>query len=73
MLDLNRFIHEDLLERKNSFFREDILRNDQQLKETIGGKNILVIGGGGTIGSNYIKSILQFRPASVVIVDYSEN
>ncbi len=73
MLDLNRFIHEELLGRKNSFFREDIEQNHDRLKNVINGSNVLVIGGGGTIGSNYIKSILPFKPASVVIVDSSEN
>lgn len=73
ILDLNKFIHEKVLERKESFFQEDIVSNKLALQDTIEGKKILVIGGGGTIGSNYIKSILRFKPASVVVVDSNEN
>lgn len=73
MIDLNKFIHEQVLGRKDSFFRADIEANRSALQEIISGKNILVIGGGGTIGSNYIKSVLPFKPASVIVVDSSEN
>lgn len=34
---------------------------------------ILIIGGAGTIGSNYIKEILVFKPSKIVIVDINEN
>jgi FlaA1/EpsC-like NDP-sugar epimerase len=33
----------------------------------------LVIGGAGTIGSSYIKALLQFKPAKLVVVDINEN
>ena len=42
------------------------------LKE-IKGKNVLIIGGAGTIGSSYIKEILNYYPAKIVIVDNNEN
>lgn len=35
--------------------------------------NCLIIGGAGTIGSNYIKQILNFKPAKIVVVDIDEN
>ncbi len=73
MLDINKFIHSQILEREDSFFRADIESNKAELTEGIAGKKVLVIGGGGTIGSNYIKSILPFKPASVVVVDSNEN
>jgi len=34
---------------------------------------VLVIGGAGTIGSFYIKAILKYRIASLVVVDINEN
>jgi len=71
--DLNKFIHEQVLGRKDSFFRADIDARQQDLQDTIEGKKVLVIGGGGTIGSNYIKSILPFKPAAVIVVDANEN
>ena len=36
-------------------------------------KNCLVIGGAGTIGLNYIKELLNFKPEKLVVVDISEN
>jgi FlaA1/EpsC-like NDP-sugar epimerase len=36
-------------------------------------KNILIIGGAGTIGSNYVKEILKFKPSKIVLVDTNEN
>ena len=33
----------------------------------------LIIGGAGTIGSNYIKEILKLKPEKLVIVDINEN
>ncbi|MBC7873851.1 MAG: polysaccharide biosynthesis protein, partial [Ferruginibacter sp.] len=71
--DLNKFIHEHVLERKESFFQEDIAANKAVLQVLIEGKKVLVIGGGGTIGSHYIKSILPFKPASVIVIDSNEN
>lgn len=73
IFDLDKFIHEQVLERKGSFFQEDIIANKAALQDCIEGKKVLVIGGGGTIGSNYIKSILAFKPAAVVVVDSNEN
>jgi len=35
--------------------------------------NCLIIGGAGTIGSNYIKQLLKFKPSKLVIVDINEN
>ena len=40
-------------------------------KQTI--KNALIIGGAGTIGSNYIKELLKFKPKNIVVVDTNEN
>jgi FlaA1/EpsC-like NDP-sugar epimerase len=34
---------------------------------------VLVIGGAGTIGSNYVKELLRFKPSKIVIVDINEN
>ena len=40
--------------------------------QKIQANNILVIGGAGTIGSNYIKQVLSF-PKKITIVDTNEN
>lgn len=35
--------------------------------------NFLIIGGAGTIGSNYIKCLLELKPKKIVVVDTNEN
>src|SRR5207253_5522160 len=67
------FISKHITKRSKSFFERDIENHFSVLTEEIENSSILVIGGGGTIGSNYIKSILKFRPARMVIVDTNEN
>lgn len=59
--------------RKESFFSTDLEENSDSLSKEIKGKNVLVIGGAGTIGSNYIKSLLHFYPKKLVVVDTNEN
>lgn len=60
--------------RKESFFAKDIEASKDRLVTEIEGKNILVIGGAGTIGSNYIKAILrQAKPQKLLIIDINEN
>jgi FlaA1/EpsC-like NDP-sugar epimerase len=71
--DLASFISKHITRRSESFFKSDILNHTFLLKEELENKSVLVIGGGGTIGSNYIKSILPFKPRKVVVVDTNEN
>lgn len=54
-------------------FEKDIKCYNEHLIEAIKNSNILVIGGAGTIGSNYLKEILNYKPAKVVVVDINEN
>ena len=73
MLNINNFIGEFITQRGTSMFLQDILANEQQLRREIDGKRVLVIGGAGSIGASFIKAVLQFRPAQLVVVDLSEN
>ena len=73
MFSLDQFISEHVVMRSVSMFAGDIEANRAALANRIGGKSILVIGGAGSIGSSFIKSILPFRPAALVIVDINEN
>lgn len=57
----------------SDFFDSDIQKNLVLLSSCIKNKKILVIGGAGTIGSNYIKQILTFKPNSIFVVDHNEN
>jgi FlaA1/EpsC-like NDP-sugar epimerase len=54
-------------------FVNDISLNKEFLFDEIKDKTVLVIGGAGTIGSSYIKSLLPFQPKSLVVVDINEN
>ena len=73
MFDLNRFISEKVTKRTNSMFVNDIEANYSTLLSEIKDKKLCVIGGAGTIGSSFIKSMLRFEPKSVVVVDLNEN
>ena len=71
--NLEQFIYDHVLNRPQSLFTEDLKINDAQLHEQIDGKSVLVIGGAGTIGSNYIKATLKYNPKLLYIVDTNEN
>jgi len=59
--------------KKHIDFENDLNTYNQNLLSKIEGKNILVIGGAGTIGSSYIKQILKYRPLKIIVVDINEN
>ena len=73
MLHINHFISKYVTERTKSMFLDDINHHSQQLRAEIFGKKVLVIGGAGSIGSSYIKALLPFEPAQLVVVDLNEN
>lgn len=73
MFNLNAFIYRFVVKRIRSLFLHDIEANRNLLDEKIYNKKILVIGGAGSIGSSFIKAILTFKPASLVVVDTNEN
>ena len=73
MFSLDKFIADCVTFRPVSMFAEDIEANRDKLSEEIKGKKVCVIGGAGSIGSSFIKAVLHFEPASVVVVDLNEN
>ena len=73
MINISGFISDEITKRGQSMFLADIERNRSELQKLVEGKKVLVIGGAGTIGSSYIRAILPFRPAQLVVVDISEN
>lgn len=54
-------------------FATDIEANKETLIAEIKDKKVCVIGGAGSIGSSFIKAVLRFEPASVVVIDLNEN
>ena len=73
MFNLNKFICNYVTKRSQSMFLKDIEENREELTRKIEGKSVLVIGGAGSIGSSFIKAILPFKPATLVVVDTNEN
>ena len=73
MFNLEQFISKYVTKRPESMFLGDIEANRQALTEKISGKSVLVIGGAGSIGSSFVKAILPFKPASLIVVDTNEN
>jgi FlaA1/EpsC-like NDP-sugar epimerase len=54
-------------------FQNLLQETKSSLTNLIQDSKILIIGGAGTIGSNYIKQVLSFRPSKIVVVDTNEN
>ena len=73
MFNLGQFISTYITKRPTSMFASDIEANKVELSLEIKDKSICVIGGAGSIGSSFIKAILQFEPKSMVVVDLNEN
>ena len=59
--------------KKHINFDTDLKNFSDNLLSKIEGKNILVIGGAGTIGLSYVKQILKFKPHKITVVDINEN
>ena len=66
-MNLNQLIPEKIN------FNNSINNHYHLLEEKINNKNILVIGGAGTIGTSYVKQILKYKPSKITVVDINEN
>lgn len=73
MLNITQFIAQNVTRRESSMFYPDIEANKKELTKRIAGKKVLVVGGAGSIGSSYIRALLPFKPAKLVVVDTNEN
>ena len=73
IFSIDNFISEQITRRDSSMCTGDIQENEDIINEQIKDRNILVIGGAGSIGSAFIKSILPYRPESLTVVDINEN
>ncbi|MBR6937680.1 MAG: polysaccharide biosynthesis protein [Prevotella sp.] len=73
MFNLDQFIANSVTHRPVSMFASDIETNKKKLINEINNKTVCVIGGAGSIGSSFIKSVLRFKPKSVVVIDLNEN
>lgn len=64
--ELRRFEIKDLLKRK------PVHLDFTPVKELIAGKAVMVVGGGGSIGTELCKQIASFNPGSLIILDNNE-
>lgn len=71
--NISKFIKRDILNREVSLFSDDLEKNREILKSEIQNKKVLVIGGAGTIGSSFIRALIEFNPSVLVVVDTNEN
>jgi len=72
--DIERFVRTYMTKRPESLLKADFERHSAKMHAAIDGKRLLVIGGAGTIGSNYVKAALRdFKPAAMYVVDIDEN
>ena len=72
--DIESFVRKYMTKRSESLLATDFARCADEMHWRIDGKRMLVIGGAGTIGSNYVKAALRgFSPSAMFVVDIDEN
>ena len=62
-----------LIGRQEALFDADVAIHDAELREIIGGARFLVIGGAGSIGQAVTRELFRRHPATLHVVDISEN
>ena len=73
MFVLDQFIRQRITRRESSLFAADMQRFHGALLQAVQGRSVCVIGGAGTIGSAFIKTLLPFGPRSLHVIDLNEN
>ena len=68
---MNQLLH--LIGRENALFTQDILNNNDTMKNIVSSSSFLVIGGAGSIGQAVTKEIFKRNPQKLHVVDISEN
>ena len=72
--DIESFVRKCMTKRSESLLAADFARCADEMHRRIDGKRMLVIGGAGTIGSNYVKAALRgFKSSAMFVVDIDEN
>ena len=72
--DIEKFVRKYMTGREESLLKADFEKFADEMHTQIDGKRMLVVGGAGTIGSNYVKAALRgFKPAAMYVVDIDEN
>jgi len=53
--------------------RDEVLINKERVRSYIEGKNVLITGAGGSIGSELCRQVARFEPGELVLFEKSEN
>lgn len=73
LLNLPQFISTQVTGRPESLFKPDFVQFGPELRTRIEGASVLIIGGAGSIGSAFAKTLLRCKPARLIVVDANEN
>lgn len=73
MVNINKFISDNVTFRQKSMFFADVENNSEIIRKEVEGMSLCVIGGAGSIGSSFIRAILPFKPSKLVVIDLNEN
>jgi len=73
LFHIEKFIGEYITRRKESLLAADLLIQHDAIHREVNNKRVLVIGGAGTIGASFIKAIIRYAPAKLVVIDINEN
>ncbi|MBF0444854.1 MAG: polysaccharide biosynthesis protein [Magnetococcales bacterium] len=70
---MEKQILKKILGRSKSLFHNDLAKGKKQLTKEINSKRILVVGAAGSIGSAFVKQLMNYKPKCVHLVDPAEN
>jgi FlaA1/EpsC-like NDP-sugar epimerase len=62
-----------IVRRTTSLFASDLEGNRKRITDGVSGRRVLVVGGGGSIGSITTRLLLEYAPRAVHVLDISEN
>ena len=72
-MNINKLLSKRVRNIATNPFIVDLKNKNLFLQSKVKDKKILIIGGAGTIGANYIQQILRFKPSKITVVDINEN
>jgi len=72
-INLDQFISQQVTGRPESLLAPDIESHRSELAQRLDDKSVMVIGGAGTIGSSFVKAVLQFKVKRLFVIDTNEN
>lgn len=69
---MNRDISPEDISIEDLLGRDPITLDDKEVSSFIQGKNVLITGAGGSIGSELSRQMIKLNPKSIILLDHSE-